>query len=398
MFLLKNKLFSLLCLFVLTLDADNCDSLVVDERLPNLITSDMHLDASKVYGIDRRVLVDHGATLTIEPGTTLAGCSLYSYLVIGKNAKIVANGTRNKPITFTSQLDLLGYSTSKSTGEWGGIVIAGNAYTHYQDNKFEADESIAFGSKTHKYDNESSGSLNFVVIKYTGFKVKKDKELNALSLAGVGKGTQLQNIAIIGGSDDGIELWGGSVNIDGLYIYNARDDSLDADLGYRGTIKNVLIDQCGVDSKNNHDSSAMEFGNDENLITTTAKNATLPFVENLTAYVNGGGIYNKYDAGWRLKNVKIVSEKSKDQEMLYFRGKDSYTTGAKFLDGDLCFYNTKHSLRLEDFFAKTNSKQSKRSYTPYDYFFLDNKAYGKGKFLASNSCPGVDETTIFKGE
>lgn len=144
---MKNKLFSLLCLFVLTLDADNCDSLVVDERLPNLITSDIHLDASKVYGIDRRVLVDHGATLTIEPGTTLAGCSLYSYLVIGKNAKIVANGTRNKPITFTSQLDLLGYSTSKSTGEWGGIVIAVNAYTHYQDNKFEADESIAFGSK-----------------------------------------------------------------------------------------------------------------------------------------------------------------------------------------------------------------------------------------------------------
>ncbi|MFT7860772.1 MAG: hypothetical protein ABXS93_07530 [Sulfurimonas sp.] len=394
---MRNKLFSLLFLLTLTLDAQNCDSLVVDERLPNLITSDMHLDSSKVYGIDRRVLVDQGATLTIEPGTVLAGCSLYSYLVIGKNAKIVAKGTRRKPITFTSQLDLLGYTDPKYTGEWGGIVIAGNAYTHYKDNKFEADETIAFGSQTHKYDNESSGILNYVVIKHTGFKVKKDKELNALSLAGVGRGTVIKNIAIIGGSDDGIELWGGSVNIDGLYIYNARDDSLDADLGYRGTIKNVLIDQCGVDSKNNHDSSAMEFGNDENLITTTAKDATLPSVKNLTAYVKGGGLYNKYDAGWRLKNIKIISEKSKDWEMLYFRGDDSYTTAAKFLDGDVCFYNTKKSLRLEEFFAKTNSKRSKKSYTPYDYFFKDHKKQGKGRFLVSKRCKGVDEKTIFKG-
>jgi len=376
----------------------NCDSLVVDEKLPNIISSDLKLDASKVYGIDRKVTVRDGAVLEIEAGTTLAGCSLFSYLVIEQNAKIIAQGSKKKPIIFTSQIDLMGYSSPQSVGEWGGIVIAGNAYAHYKNNKFEADESVAFGSESHENDTESSGTLEYVIIKHTGYKVKKDKELNALSLAAVGSGTTIKNLAIIGGSDDGVELWGGSVNIDGLYIYNARDDSLDADLGYRGKIKNVLIEQCGVDSKNNHDSAAMEFGNDENLITTDAKNATLPSIENLTAYIKGGGIYNKYDAGWRLKNIKIISKKEKDQEMLFFRGKDAYTTGAKYLDGDVCFYNTKHSLALEDFFAKSNAKPPKDSYTAYNYFFKNNKKLGKGEFLVSKSCSGAQEENIFKAE
>ncbi|MDF1883764.1 hypothetical protein JHD49_07435, partial [Sulfurimonas sp. SAG-AH-194-C21] len=214
-------------LFILNLHAQtgNCDAIVIDERLPNIISSDMKLIASKVYGIDRRVVVTNGATLTIEEGTTLAGCSLYSFLVITNDSKIMAKGTKDKPIVFTSQLDLHGFSKNESApGEWGGLVLAGRAYTHYKDNKYEADESITFGSETHEHDHDSSGVLEYVVIKHTGFEVKKDKELNGLSLAGIGDGTTIKNIAIIGGGDDGLEIWGGSVNIDGLYIYNASDD------------------------------------------------------------------------------------------------------------------------------------------------------------------------------
>ena len=399
---LKLFFLSLLLSSILLLNAEenmgNCDSLVVDESLPSIIDSDLTLSASKVYGIDKRIVVQNGATLTIEKGTTLAGCSLFSYLVIAKDAKIIAQGTRTKPIIFTSQMDLLGYSCSKSVGEWGGLVIAGNAYTHYKDNKFEADESIAFGSQNHDKDDESSGILEYVIIKHTGYKVKKDKELNALSLAGVGSGTQVKNIAIISGSDDGVELWGGSVNIDGLYIYNAKDDSLDADLGYRGVIQNVLIVQERVDSKNNHDSAAMEFGNDENLIATDTTNATLPSIKNLTAYIKGGGIYNKYDAGFRLSNVKLISEKTKETQMLYFRGKDSYTTGAKFLESDLCLSNTNVTQSLENFVSKRNNKNPKEHYTAFDYFIDDKKHKGKGAILLSKSCKGVNEEHIFKGE
>lgn len=390
--------FSLLFFANASEDVGNCNGLVVDECLPSSITSDMKLKASKVYGIDKRVIVQNGATLTIEPGTTLAGCSLFSSLIIARGSKIIAQGTLNSPITFTSQMDLLGYSSAQSIGEWGGVVIAGNAYTHYKDNKYEADESISFGSQTDTFNNESSGILEYVRIKHTGYEVQKDKELNGLSLAGVGRGTKIKNIAIIGGSDDGVEIWGGCVNIDGLYIYNAKDDSLDVDLGYRGEIQNVLIVQNKLDSKNNHDSSAMEIGNDEDLITSNETNATLPSISNLTAYVRGGGIYNKFDAGFRLANIKLVSEKTHDKEMIFFRGKDTYTTGAKYLDGDLCFKHKNPSLEIDTFFAKQNSKEPTQSYTAYDFFIKEKKHKGRGGFLLTNSCKGVDEKRVWKGK
>ena len=389
--------------FVLVLQANtkmgNCYKAVVDVRLPNVITNDMTLSASNVYGIDRKTVVKNGATLTIEPGTTLAGCSLFSFLAISKDSKIIAKGTKHKPILFTSQIDLLGYSSAGSIGEWGGVVIAGNAYTHYKNNKYEADESIAFGSDSHAHDNESSGILEYVIVKHTGYEVKKDKELNGLSLAGVGKGTVIKNIAIIGGKDDGIEIWGGNVNIDGLYVYNAKDDSVDVDLGYRGEIKNVLVVQNKVASKNNHDSSAMEFGNDENLIQTDIRTATLPTIKNLTAYIKGGGIYNKYDAGFRLSNVKIISDKKKNYEMIHFRGKDSYITGAKFFDGNVCLYDRAVPLKLEQLISKTNSKKPKNFYTAYDYFIKKYLVQGDGKIVSSKKCTtGVNEKIIWKGK
>ncbi len=399
----KKILFTLTFLFLTLLEAQtnmgNCEATVVDVRLPNLIDSNLTLSASKVYGIDRKVLVTNGATLKIEPGTTLAGCSLYSFLAIAKNATIIAKGTKHNPITFTSQLDLIGYSAPNNVGEWGGLVIAGNAYTHYENNKYEADESIAFGSDSHRHDKDSSGILEYVVIKHTGYEVKKDKELNGLSLAGVGSGTIIKNIAIIGGGDDGVEIWGGQVNIDGLYIYNAKDDSVDVDLGYRGTIQNVLVVQNKVASKNNHDSSAMEFGNDENLIHTDVKTATLPTIKNLTAYIKGGGLYNKYDSGFRLSNVKIISSKKHDYQMIYFRGKDSYTTGAKFFDTDVCLYDTALPLTLKQLISKKNSKTPKNKYTAYDFFIKKHLAKGKGKLKTSSKCTkGVNEKNIWKGK
>lgn len=395
--LILNLLFPLIFLVHAGAIMGNCDNVAIDERLPNEITSDMTLVASKVYGIDRRVLVSNKATLTIEEGTTIAGCSLYSYLVVAQNANIVAKGTLSRPIIFTSQTELLGFSSADSPGEWGGVVIAGNAYTHYKDNKYEADENISFGNEGHAHDSESSGTLEYVVIKHTGYKVKKDKELNGLSLAGVGASTVIKNIAIIGGKDDGLEIWGGSVNVDGLYVSNAMDDSVDADLGYRGTISNVLVVQKKVDSHNNHDSSAMEFGNDEDLITTDETNATLPSIENLTAYIVGGGIYNKYDAGFRLKNIKLISDKKQDNEMIYFRGKDSYTTGAKFIDADICLYN-KDISSIDAFFSQKNNKNPIESYTAYDYFIKNRNALGSGRFVLGEHCQGANEANIWKGK
>ena len=198
-----------------------------------------------------------------------------------------------------------------------------------------------------------------------------------------------------------MEIWGGTVNIDGIYIYNAKDDSVDTDLGYRGTIKNVLVKQVLVDKDNNHDSSAMEFGNDHNTIVTDDTNATQPTIENFTAYVKGGGFYNKFDAGFKWKNVKFISDKAADYELVHFRGTDSYDTGAKHVLGDVCFKDTVVTLDEANTYSKSNSKEPKDQKTAYDYFVADNKldiVAGGLHYDDTASCAGVNEANIWKGK
>ncbi len=377
-----------------------CDASVT--VLESIISTDTTLDASKIYGLDGKVNVTSGATLTIPAGTTVAGCTPKSFMVIEPGAKIIANGTQAKPIVFTSQKDALGKSSANAAGEWGGLVLAGNAYTHYKDNAYEADESVKFGSTTHDNDSESSGSLQYVLIKHSGYEVEKDKELNGLSLAGVGSGTILKNIAIIGGLDDGIEIWGGRANIDGLYVYNAHDDSVDTDLGYRGTIQNVLVRQVNVDNKNNHDSAGMEFGNDHNTIVTDDATATQPNMINYTAYVKGGGISIKDDAGAKLTNVKFISEKTKDEQQVFYRSSDVVDTHAMHVNGALCFKDSALTLASDNTtYSDKNSKDSSDKTALYDWVTNPGIQMGQsGSINVDNSdaCAGVDEASIWKGK
>ncbi len=373
-------------------------------NLPSQITSDMTLDASKVYGLDGKVNVSNGAKLTVPAGTTIAGCTPNSFMVVEPGAQLIAKGTQAKPIVFTSLKDVKGESAPNRAGEWGGLVLAGNAYTHYGMSKYEADESVEFGCDESKgitcQNDQSSGDLEYVLIKHTGFEVEKDKELNGLSLAGVGSGTILKNIAIVGGLDDGIEIWGGRANIDGLYIYNAHDDSVDTDLGYRGTIKNVLVVQRDVDKANNHDSAGMEFGNDHNTIVTDDSNATQPIMINYTGYIKGGGFYNKNDAGFKWNNVKFVSAKTADEQMVHFRSTDAYDTGAKHIDGPVCFKDTALVLTDDTVYSKHNSKAPKDVKTAYDFFTTPGKLMGDPSQIKvdDDSCAGVNEAAVWKGK
>jgi len=378
----------------------NCDANY--EVLPSSIDANMTLDATKVYGLDGKVNVTNNAVLTIPAGTTIAGCTQQSFMVVEPGAQLIAKGTQTSPIVFTSQKDQQGLSTSNAAGEWGGLILTGNAYTHYGVTPYEADETVKFGcdDATVPCNNtQSSGDLEYVVIKHTGYEVEKDKELNGFSLGGVGSGTIIKNIAIIGGLDDGLEIWGGTVNIDGLYVYNAQDDSVDTDLGYRGTIQNVLVQQVNVDSTNAFDSSAMEFGNDNNTISTDDTNATQPNILNFTAYIKGGGFYNKYDAGFKWNNVKFISAKATDEAQVYFRGADAYETGAKHIDGDVCFKDTAISLTDANTYSDTNVKDT-TTMTAQAYFVTDKNYLGSGVLHVddSTSCAGADEATIWKGK
>jgi hypothetical protein len=228
------------------------------------ITEDTTWTKDKLWQLDGAVNVVAPAVLTIEAGTVVTGADGADYLAINTGAKIHAEGTAESPIIFTSLQDLVGEGAS--AGNWGGLTILGNAQTNKGSSTYEAGTQ-SFGSESADANGESSGVLKYVQIKYTGYEVEANKELNGLSLAGVGSGTVVENIEVYVGADDGVELWGGTVNISNIAIIGAGDDSLDWTDGWTGTATNIYIQQTdnvtsedprGIEADSNGDNPTQE--------------------------------------------------------------------------------------------------------------------------------------------
>ena len=209
------------------------------------IESDTTWTSGNKYKITGLVKVKGNKTLTIEAGTIIYGEAGANYIVVTKGSNMVANGTQANPIVFTSSAALAD-STTATNGQWGGLTILGDAPTNQDDPHYEVDETeadFAFGGTTAA---DSSGSLKHVHILNSGYSVGTDLEINGLSLCGVGSGTTVENIHIENSSDDGIEIWGGTVNVTNIDVKNALDDSIDLDFGYAGTVTNARIEQTAT--------------------------------------------------------------------------------------------------------------------------------------------------------
>ena len=210
---------------------------VTAQNLAGNLTSDLTLKSGVAHNLIGALLVKDGATLTIEAGVTinaLAG-GTDVYILVEKGGKIIANGTAANPIKFTSS------ATSPKAGDWGGLILNGNAPLSRQNGAesnaaTEVKNSILFGGSVA---NDNSGILNYVILEYTGARIDDEAEHNGLTLNGVGSGTVLSNIAILNGDDDGIEFFGGTVNASNILVVNAKDDMFDFTQGYVGTCTNL---------------------------------------------------------------------------------------------------------------------------------------------------------------
>lgn len=285
------------------------------------IATDMTLTADKLYAINGEVNVLDGATLTIPAGTTLFGVTGSSYLAINRGAKIMADGTAANPIVFTSAQDVAGLNSGDEQGQWGGLTILGKADANKGERTYEAG-SQKYGPVNGVADDaDNSGVLRYVAVKYSGYEVEKDKELNGISLAAVGSGTTIENIASIGSADDGIELWGGTVSINGLYVYNAGDDSIDTDQGYRGTIQNVYAEQNVVDDE--VDSRIIEADGKDS--TSAGTPASLVTMKDAILKSKGRAIRLREGTGYVFNNVQVTVESSTDTTTDAIRISDSIT-------------------------------------------------------------------------
>jgi len=198
--------------------------------------------ADTTYILDGMVFVNSGSTLTIEPGTVIKGESgaaeNASALIVARGAKIMAEGTAEKPIIFTAVSDNLDKNLALSEkGLWGGVIILGNAQLNTTPNKLNV-EGIPTSEVRGEYggnnDADNSGVLKYVSIRHGGTNIGADNEINGLSLGGVGSGTTIDYIEIIANQDDGIEFFGGTVNVKHAIVAYCGDDSFDWDQGYRG--------------------------------------------------------------------------------------------------------------------------------------------------------------------
>jgi len=227
--LIKN--FSLL--FLISLTSLFAQLAPYDEVLEGNINSDKVLDANKKYLLRGFVNVNEPATLTIPAGTIIFGeKSSKGSLIINRGAKIVAIGTPDRPIVFTSQQP----KGQRSAGDWGGIIIAGRARINVPGGTavIEGGTGTVYGGGDNPNDDDSSGVLKYVRIEFPGIAFLPDNEINGLTLGGVGRKTVIEYIQVSYSGDDSFEWFGGTVNCKYLIAYRGLDDEFDTDFGYRG--------------------------------------------------------------------------------------------------------------------------------------------------------------------
>lgn len=238
------------------------------------------------------VYVTNGVTLTVEKGAVVKGSyagSDVAVLIVARGGKLVAEGTQEEPIVFTSS------SPTPQSGDWGGIVLCGKAAINSSfEGKvglFQVEGGIDNASGEGRagsgdevaptpVNNDNSGVLRYVRIEYAGYAFQPDKEVNSLTMAGVGNGTVIDHVQVTYAKDDAFEWFGGTVNCKYLIAYKTQDDDFDSDNGFSGSVQFGLIVR---DSSIADISKSEAFESDNNSSGNTATPQTSAVFCNITA-------------------------------------------------------------------------------------------------------------------
>ena len=282
----------------------------------DLTATNTILTCDKTYILDNKIYVPAGKTLTIQPGTVIKGASTGTTLaanaiLVMRDGKIFANGTESCPIIFTAQADPLDGTYPLTTkGQWGGIVILGKATNNLTTaanysatgaagffgtaqvggvNSVSGGDGIGFiegftsADARNLYgmppgqqdDNDNSGILRYVSIRHAGASVGANNELNGLTLGSVGRGTTIENLEVVSNDDDGVEPFGGTVNMKYLTLMFNNDDNFDYDLGYTGKVQFMLSVKLDAATFTGGDSGIECDGDDNKANPTLLSNATI---------------------------------------------------------------------------------------------------------------------------
>ncbi|WP_281616295.1 hypothetical protein [Flammeovirga sp. SubArs3] len=276
-------------------DVSNADT------LPQVIDQNLTLAAHSTWFLKGGVHVKANATLTIEEGVHIVDPDEdgVSYLMIEQDAKIIAKGTAENMIVFTTE----DAPTKGKPGSWGGIIINGHAPINNGDDTGRAVPEVSGPGIWYGGNNPSdnSGILEFVRLEFGGNQITADKEHNGFTFNGVGNGTVLRNLQAHKGADDGFEWFGGTVNAENLVSTDNGDDSFDWTEGWVGTAenlygKNTTQGDRGLEGDNNQNNNAME-------------PFSFPTLRNVTLIAHSGnqsqGLKLREGTKVKLENIKV---------------------------------------------------------------------------------------------
>ena len=250
--------------------------------LSGKITNDTKLLKRDVYLLVGDVFVTDSATLTIEPGTKIIGdYETKASLIISKGAKIIARGTETDPIVFSSSRD------NKKPGDWGGIFILGdaplNTYGEQASLNFglrpSVTSNIAYGGQNPESD---SGVFKYVRIEFAGKRTKKYGYLNALTLAGVGNQTVIENVMASYSAGNAFNILGGSVILEKLVSYRSKSNDYEFSMGTQCQLINSLAIRSPYISSANGSRTMVVKSFEDKEETDTSKRQTFVSAENLT--------------------------------------------------------------------------------------------------------------------
>ncbi len=227
----------------------------------DITTSTTWTASGNPYRLTGQIYVLPGASLTIEPGVILASrLADQGSLAVCRGAKIYVNGTESQPVIMTSEND--DFTTWREVcNEWGNLTVMGNALisaSHYGGAPVGSNTKMPTGLNEKMMegltdpvkamyggddDNDDSGSIRYLSLRYGGKVIGLANELNGLSLGGIGRETDISHVEVMNNVDDGIEIWGGTVNLKYFSVWNIGDDSFDIDQGWRGKAQFGLIVQ-----------------------------------------------------------------------------------------------------------------------------------------------------------
>jgi hypothetical protein len=209
---------------------------------------------STTPGCTTPLTADTNVTLGVDPGVIFMAEPGATWLAVNRGNKINAVGTATQPIIFTSRENVVGTATDSSNGQWGGVVLlgrgfttdctaggtaTGDAATHTCERQTEgASDPARFGGVDNTYN---AGRMSYVQIRYSGFVLGANSELQALTTQSIGTGTVLDHIQAHNSSDDGAEFFGGAVNMKYYVSTGADDDSLDVDTGAQMNLQWALL-------------------------------------------------------------------------------------------------------------------------------------------------------------